>query len=243
MIKLTNISKQFQVPKERRTTLKESILNFYKPKKHRPLHALRNISLEIKKGESIGIIGANGSGKSTLLKILAGVYTQTTGNIETNGKISPLLELGIGFNDEMSGRDNVYLNATILGLSKPQINALYPKIIEFAGLQGFVQMKIKNYSSGMKMRLAFSIAAHVEADIYLCDEVLAVGDAAFQKKCLNVFQTLRQKEKTIILVTHDLETVKTFCDRVILLEKGEIRIDGKPEDALGIYGETTQSLP
>ncbi len=235
VIQLNNISKQFQVPLEKQTTLKEFLLQLHRRKPTRTLHALKDISININQGEILGIIGANGSGKSTLLKILAGVYTPTSGTYNVKGSISPLLELGIGFNDEMSARDNVFLNATILGMSKDHIHNLYPAIVEFSGLQDFMEMKIKNFSSGMRMRLAFSIASQVQADIYLCDEVLAVGDAEIQQKCLQTFDNLKNAAKTIILVTHDTNTAQEFCDRLILIEQGTIKAEGSPEEVVNVY--------
>lgn len=234
-IQIKNLTKQFQLPIEKKTTLKETLLTLHRPRSHRSLKTLDNVSLSIQAGEKVAIIGANGSGKSTLLKIIAGIYSPTSGTINIQGKVSPLLDLGVGFNDEMTAKDNVYLNATILGLTKPQINSLYPKIVEFAELQDFMSVKLKNFSTGMRMRLAFSIAAQIEADIYLCDEVLAVGDAAFQKKCLNFFDQLKSQNKTVILVTHDLATAQDYCDRTIFIKNGQIAAEGHPAEVIPKY--------
>lgn len=235
MIILKNVNKHFRVPTERKTTLKEFFTSPFRSSNYQKFHALKSINLHIKAGETIGIIGANGSGKSTLLKILAGIYHPDSGDAQVNGTISPLLELGIGFNNELSARNNVFLNATIIGIPQAQIKKLYPQIVEFAGLEKFMNMKIKNFSSGMRMRLAFAIASQVEADIYLCDEVLAVGDNEFQQKSLQTFNNLKDAGKTIVLVTHDLATAQHYCDRLILISKGQITAEGKPAEVVRFY--------
>lgn len=189
--------------------------------RHGDFKALDNINFEVKKGEFFGIVGRNGSGKSTLLKILAGVYTPTKGAVTINGRLTPFIELGVGFNPELSGRDNVYLNAALLGFSRKQTDAMYDDIVVFAELKDFMDVKLKNYSSGMQVRLAFSVAIRAESDILLIDEVLAVGDAAFQRKCFDYFRLLKSKNTTVIFVSHDMESVKEFCDRAILITKGE----------------------
>ena len=197
--------------------------------------ALKDVNLHINMGEFIGIIGKNGSGKSTLLKLIANIYSPTKGDIYINGSISPFLELGIGFNGDLSARENVYLNGVILGLSRQQIDNLYKKIVQFAGLEDFMEMKLKNFSSGMQVRLAFSIASSVDANIYLCDEVLAVGDIDFQKKCLRTFEDLKKAGKTIVFVSHDLDTIKQFCTKTYLLEKGRVVKEGATEDVVDYY--------
>ncbi len=234
-IKLTNVHKTFNIPRERQDTLKEKFVNFHRRVHMEKFEALNDINLEVNKGEFVGIIGKNGSGKSTLLKIMANIYTPTKGRIVTNGLISPFLELGIGFNGELSARENVYLNGVILGLSRPQIDSLYKKIVQFAELEDFMEMKLKNFSSGMQVRLAFSIASIVDADIYLCDEVLAVGDIDFQKKCLKTFKELKLAGKTIIFVSHDLDTIKQFCTKTYLLQKGRIVKEGHTDEVVDAY--------
>jgi len=197
--------------------------------------ALKDINFEIKKGEFFGIVGRNGSGKSTLLKILAGVYTPTTGAVTVNGNLTPFIELGVGFNPELSGRDNVYLNGALLGFNRKQMDEMYDDIVEFAELKDFMDTKLKNYSSGMQVRLAFSVAIRAESDILLIDEVLAVGDAAFQQKCFNYFEKLKKNRQTVIFVTHDMESVRRFCNRALYLEKGVLKDIGKTTKIADMY--------
>lgn len=184
--------------------------------------ALKDISFEIKKGEFFGIVGRNGSGKSTLLKIIAGIYTPSLGAVQVRGSLTPFIELGVGFNPELSGRDNVFLNGALLGFTRKQVEVMYEDIVEFAELKEFMNMKLKNYSSGMQVRLAFSVAIRAESDILLIDEVLAVGDSAFQKKCFDYFEKLKQDKKTVILVTHDMASVERFCDKVLVIDKSKM---------------------
>ncbi len=235
VIVVKNVSKTFLVPHEKISTLKGIFTNLFKKNSHDVLHALKDISFEIKKGEFFGIVGRNGSGKSTLLKILAGVYTGDTGSMKINGAISPFLELGIGFNPELSGRDNIYLNATVLGMSKKEIDEKFNDIVTFSELERFIDQKLKNYSSGMQMRLAFSVAIHTNRDILLMDEVLAVGDSNFQSKCINEFMKHRALGRTIVFVTHDMYTVQKYCDRAMLLRNGSIVKIGLPEDVCNEY--------
>lgn len=234
-IKLTNVSKKFKIPHEKRDTLKESFINFYRRREYIDLDALKDVDLEVNEGEFLGIIGRNGSGKSTLLKLLANIYTPTSGDIKIDGEISPFLELGVGFNGDLSARENIYLNGVILGMSRPQIDSMYKNIVQFAELEDYMEMKLKNFSSGMQMRLAFAIASSANADVYLCDEILAVGDREFQKKCLKVFDDLKKQGKTIVLVSHDLDLVEKFCDRAVLLEKGKVVKDGKASEVIEHY--------
>lgn len=240
-IKLTNVHKTFNIPRERQDTLKEKFVNFHRRVNMEEFEALNDINLEVKKGEFIGIIGKNGSGKSTLLKIMANIYSPTKGRIVTSGLISPFLELGIGFNGELSARENVYLNGIILGLSRPQIDLMYKKIVQFAELEDFMEMKLKNFSSGMQVRLAFSIASTVDADIYLCDEVLAVGDMDFQKKCLQTFEDLKHAGKTIVFVSHDLDAIKQFCTKSYLLQKGRVVKEGPTDEVIEHYVQANLS--
>jgi len=234
-IKVENLSKTFEIPHEKISTLRGAFVSAFHQKTYETLLALDNISFEIKKGEFFGIIGRNGSGKSTLLKILANIYAADHGQLKINGRISPFLELGIGFNPELSGKDNIYLNAIVLGLTRQQVNEKYKRIVAFSELSRFIDQKIKNYSSGMQVRLAFSVAIHANRDILLMDEVLAVGDENFQKKCLKVFEKFRREKKTIILVTHDLETARQYCDRIMLMRKGRIEMIGEPEKVIHKY--------
>lgn len=234
-ISMKNVSKRFVIPHDKTTTLKGAFINLFHNNDSEIFEALKDISLEIKKGEFFGIIGRNGSGKSTLLKILAGIYTTDTGSVKIDGRISPFLELGIGFNPELSGRDNVYLNATVLGLTKKQIDEKFDSIIAFSELERFIDQKLKNYSSGMSVRLAFSVAIHANREILLMDEVLAVGDANFQQKCLNEFIKYREQGKTVILVTHSNEVVEKYCDRAILIRNGEIQKIGNTKEVVGEY--------
>ena len=230
-----NVSKEFNIPHERINTLKSAFINIFRKNTYESFYALKDISFEVKKGEFFGIIGRNGSGKSTLLKILAGVYTKDKGTIKINGLVSPFLELGIGFNPELSGRDNIYLNATILGLSEKEIDEKLDSIIAFSELERFIDQKVKNYSSGMQVRLAFSVAIHANREILLMDEVLAVGDSNFQSKCLGEFNRYKEMGKTVILVTHDVGTIQRYCDRAMLLRNGEIVKIGKAEEVGNEY--------
>lgn len=234
-IEVQNVSKKFILYHQRRDSVRENFFHFFRKGSFEVFYALKNISFEIKKGEFFGIIGRNGSGKSTLLKILAGVYCSDAGAIHVSGKISPFLELGVGFNGELSARDNIFLNGTILGLSKKQIEDRFNEIIHFSELERFVDTKLKNYSSGMYARLAFSLAIQVDADILIMDEVLAVGDADFQKKCFAVFEELKKAGKTIILVSHALENIEKFCDRALLLDNGKMSCIGPANEVLQKY--------
>lgn len=220
VIEAKNISKTFRLPHEKISTVRGAFVNLLNRKTFEELKALDDISFEVKKGEFFGIIGRNGSGKSTLLKILAGIYQPNKGKIKIQGQISPFLELGIGFNGELSGKDNVHLNATILGLSRKQIKEKFDDIVAFSELERFIDQKVKNYSSGMQVRLAFSVAIHANRDILLMDEVLAVGDGNFQKKCYEYFNQIKGK-KTVLFVSHDMENMKKFCERTLVLNDGK----------------------
>lgn len=229
-IKVNGVSKTFTIPHEKISTLRGAFVSAFKPKTYEKFKALDNISFEVKKGEFFGIIGRNGSGKSTLLKILAGIYQpDKSGKVAINGRISPFLELGIGFNPELSGRDNIYLNAAVLGLTHKQIDEKFNDIVRFSELGRFIDQKVKNYSSGMQVRLMFSVAIHANREILLMDEVLAVGDTNFQSKCLTEFNRYKDLGKTVILVTHDIATIQRYCDRAMLLRNGKIEMIGDPE--------------
>ncbi|HCU01347.1 TPA: ABC transporter ATP-binding protein, partial [Candidatus Nomurabacteria bacterium] len=230
-----NVSKTFRIPHEKITSVKGAVTSLFKSGGYEEFKALDDVSFEVKKGEFFGIIGRNGSGKSTLLKILAGIYQADSGKVAIDGMISPFLELGIGFNPELSGRDNVYLNATVLGMTKKQIDAKFDDIVKFSELERFIDQKLKNYSSGMQVRLAFSVSIHANRDILLMDEVLAVGDTNFQSKCLEEFNKYREMGRTVIIVTHDISVVERYCSRAMLLRNGKIVKLGKANEVANEY--------
>jgi ABC-2 type transport system ATP-binding protein len=241
-IKVENVSKTFKLPHEKNSSIKSAAINFYKRKKGYELQrALNNVSFEVKKGEFFGIVGQNGSGKSTLLKLLAGIYTPTSGAITVNGSLTPFIELGVGFNPELTGRGNVFLNGALLGFSRKQMEAMYDGIVQFAELERFMDQKLKNYSSGMQVRLAFSIAIRAQSDILVLDEVLAVGDEAFQQKCFSVFEKYKAEKKTIVLVTHDMGTVERFCDKALMLQDGNVTKIGSPKTIAHLYSEINKA--
>ena len=234
-IKVENLYKNFKIPHEKHTSLKSATLNVFKRKKYTLHKAAVDINFEVKKGEFFGIIGQNGCGKSTLLKMLAKIYVPDKGKITINGKLSPFLELGVGFNPELSARDNIYLNGVILGLTRKEIDNKLNEIIAFSELEEFIDQKLKNFSSGMQVRLAFSVAIQAHADILLVDEVLAVGDAEFQKKCFDVFRDLKKKGKTIVFVSHGMNSIEEFCDRVMLINDAKIVDIGEPKRVIYSY--------
>lgn len=228
-IKAEKVNKTFKLPHEKQNSVKGMLLSSFKGRRtFEKQQVLKNISFDIKKGEFFGIVGRNGSGKSTLLKLLAGIYTPDSGLIQVNGKLTPFIELGVGFNPELTGRENVFLNGALLGFDRKEMLTMYDEIVEFAELEKFMDQKLKNYSSGMQVRLAFSIAIRANTEILVLDEVLAVGDAAFQNKCYKYFDDLKSKGKTVLLVTHDMGSVERFCDRALLIESGIIKNIGKP---------------
>ena len=235
VISVKNLHKSFRLPTERAAGLKQAIFNRLKGVKGYTEHkVLRGISFDVHRNEFVGIVGRNGSGKSTLLKTLAKIYFPEKGTVEINGTLVPFIELGVGFNPELSGRENVYLNGALLGFSNKEMDAMYDQIVDFAELRPFMDQKLKNFSSGMQVRLAFSIAIRAKGDILLLDEVLAVGDAAFQQKCENYFTSIKGNQ-TVILVTHDMGNVRKFCDRAILIENGKITNEGSPEKVAKAY--------
>ena len=237
-VQAAHVGKRFVLPHHHFSTLKERVLHPFAARGSADeFVALDDVSLAVKQGEFFGIVGRNGSGKSTLLKCLAGIYAIDSGAIEVNGRLSPFIELGVGFNPELSARDNVLINAIMLGLSRREARARFDEIIEFAELEEFVDLKLKNYSSGMSVRLGFSVAIQVEAEVLLVDEVLAVGDAAFQQKCYDAFDLLKSEGRTILYVTHDMSTVERFCDRGLVLERGRIADEGPPEQITNTYNE------
>jgi ABC-type polysaccharide/polyol phosphate transport system ATPase subunit len=237
MLAARGVHKRFKIPEERSHTLKERALHPLRRSRHEQLHALKDISFAVEPGEFFGIVGRNGSGKSTLLKCLAGIYRTDAGRIWCNGRMSTFIELGVGFNPDLAAFENVALNGIMLGLSPREARARYERVIEFAELEEFQDLKLKNYSSGMHVRLAFSVAIQVDAAILLIDEVLAVGDAAFQQKCFDVFNRMREEGRTIVFVTHDMGAVTRFCHRAMLLERGELVSIGDPRDVADRYLE------
>lgn len=238
-ISFKNVTKKFYLQEDK--TFKELIPNILGGKGWaKKLTVLSDISFDIKKGETVGIVGKNGAGKSTILKIIAGVTYPTTGQVHISGKVAPLIELGAGFHSELSGYENIFLNGAILGMHKKEIMSQVENIIAFSELGEFIHVPVKKYSSGMYMRLGFSVAIHTFASILLIDEVLSVGDTAFQKKCLDYLQEVKKaKDKTIIFVSHNEEAVEEFCDRAILLNKGKVVVDDKPQSVFHEYHKIT----
>jgi ABC-type polysaccharide/polyol phosphate transport system ATPase subunit len=235
VIKVENLTKTFRIPHERRDTLKEYLFNMLTPCDYEEFNAVSNLSFEVNAGEFVGIIGSNGAGKSTLLKLISGVLPPDSGEVKVVGRIAPFLELGVGFEPELSGRDNIYLYGTLLGLTRGEIESRYDDILRFSSLERFVDQKMKNYSSGMQMRLGFAVTAHVDADIFLIDEVLAVGDAEFQKKCLDKMNELKSQHKTIVFISHNLNLVKKECDRIAWLMGGKIKVGNTNEEIVRAY--------
>lgn len=236
-ISVKGLSKTFQLPHQKIDSVRSAFVNLFAKNTYEEFKALDDVSFDVHKGEFIGILGHNGSGKSTLLKCLAGVYTPDEGKVQVNGRISPFLELGIGFNPELSGRDNIYLNATILGLSKKEIDQKFDEIVAFSEIGQFIDQQVKNYSSGMRSRLAFSVSVHANREILLMDEVLAVGDARFKDKCMEHFESYKNQGKTVILVTHSMGTVREHCDSAILLHEGKVVDVGEPNTVADHYIE------
>jgi len=234
-ITVRDVSKAFRLPHEHRTTFKEHFLHPFKQVDYEMNDALTKVSFEVDEGEFFGIVGPNGSGKSTLLKILAGIYPPATGEVQLRGMLSPFIELGVGFNPELTARDNVRINATLLGLSKAELREQYDVIVEFSELARFMDQKLKNFSSGMQVRLAYSIAIQARFDILLLDEVLAVGDQEFQEKCFDTFSRFIAERKTIVFVSHDLESVRRYCDRAMLLTHGSVTRIGPPDEVVDLY--------
>jgi lipopolysaccharide transport system ATP-binding protein len=237
-VELESVSKRYLLDPEHPMKLKDIARPLSLVRKVRakdPFWALRDITLSVPEGQILGIIGHNGSGKSTLLKILARITEPTTGEVELRGRVGSLLEVGTGFHGELSGRENIYLNGAILGMRRREIQRKFDEIVDFAGVAQFIDTPVKHYSSGMYMRLAFAVAAHMETEILLVDEVLAVGDADFQEKCFEHFGALRERNTTIIIVTHNVDSLMDFADRVIMLDHGRIKLDGGPFDVVTEY--------
>lgn len=241
IVEIVGVTKTFRIPIESVNMFKQKVVGFLLRKKgYRDFTPLKNVSFSIEEGDFFGIVGKNGSGKSTLLKLIAGIYTPNKGHIRTKGKLVPFIELGVGFNPELSGRDNVYLNGALLGFSRKEVDEMYDDIVDFAEMHDFMEERLKNYSSGMQVRLAFSIAIKAKGDILMLDEVLAVGDEAFQKKCYAYFDKLKRENKTVILVTHDMGAVERFCNKAVLIENGKVKIQGKPHIVAAAYSMSNQ---
>lgn len=237
VLSVNHVGKYFKLPTEQATGLKQLVINWAKGiKGYKEQHVLRDINFEVRQGDFFGIVGRNGSGKSTLLKLISGIYVPDSGTIQVNGKLVPFIELGVGFNPELTGRENVYLNGALLGFTRDEIDAMYDDIVEFAELEEFMDQKLKNYSSGMQVRLAFSVAIQAKGDILVLDEVLAVGDEAFQRKCDDFFAHVKHDPtKTVILVTHDMSAVKKYCNKAILIKDGVIIASGNKDDVADRY--------
>ena len=233
VIKFSNVSKKFK--RGRKLLLKEALVDIFKPGVTEEFWALKNISFQVPRGETLGIIGPNGSGKSTILKLIAGVMVPNGGSIDVNGEIAPLIEIGAGFHPELTGRENIYLNGSILGLKKEEINNRFDEIVSFAELAEFIDTPVKHYSSGMYVRLGFSIAINTKPDILLVDEILSVGDESFRKRCMMRMKDFQKGGTTIVFVSHNLDTVRSFCSRVIHIEQGNIESIGDPSDVIGVY--------
>jgi ABC-type polysaccharide/polyol phosphate transport system ATPase subunit len=236
-IEVAGVSKSFRIPHEQRTFLREYFVHPFRHVSYERNEALRGVSFTVAQGEFFGVIGANGSGKSTLLRILAGIYVPDSGVVRVNGLLSPFIELGVGFNLELTARDNIRINGTLAGLTKVELEDRFDEILAFAELERFVDQKLKNYSSGMLVRLAYSIAIQIPFDVLLLDEVLAVGDEAFQEKCFVTFERFKEEGKTVVFVSHALQLMERFCDRVLLLQRGEVQIVGPPSDVVDVYRE------
>jgi ABC-2 type transport system ATP-binding protein len=237
-IKIQNVDKTFRLPHEKKSSVKSIFTSIGKRggSSYELQQALKDISLEVKKGEFFGIVGRNGSGKSTLLKIIAGIYRPNSGSVKVSGRLVPFIELGVGFNPELTGRENVYLNGALMGFSSNEVDRKYDAIVDFAELERFMDQKLKNYSSGMQVRLAFSVATILaESDILLIDEVLAVGDADFQRKCFEYFKKLKKEKKTVIFVSHDMAAVREYCDNAVLIDKSKIIFKGTAQEASKEY--------
>jgi ABC-type polysaccharide/polyol phosphate transport system ATPase subunit len=235
VIEARGVEKTFRIPQQPMDTLKERAMHPLSGRQVRELHALRGIDFDVHEGEFFGIVGRNGSGKSTLLKIMSGIYRADRGRIRMAGRLAPFIELGVGFNPELTSRENVVLNGVMMGLGRREARRRLDQVLDFAELHDFVDLKLKNYSSGMMVRLAFAVMVEADADIMLVDEVLAVGDAAFAQKCMDVFREKRRAGRTLVLVTHDMATVQGFCDRAMLIHDGEQRYIGDPQEAAMRY--------
>jgi len=239
IVEISKLTKSFKIPLEASSGVKQQLIKILKGRKgYRVFSPLKDISFTINEGDFFGIVGRNGSGKSTLLKTIAGIYTPNSGNVKVHGSLVPFIELGVGFNPELTGRENIFLNGALLGFSHEEMESMYSAIVEFAELEDFMEERLKNYSSGMQVRLAFSIAIRAHADILLLDEVLAVGDEAFQKKCYSYFDKLKREKRTVILVTHDMAAVERFCTKAVFIEDGHVKMIGKPYRIAAAYSRS-----
>ncbi|WP_019806049.1 ABC transporter ATP-binding protein, partial [Streptococcus mutans] len=235
-VKVDHVSKYFKLPVESTQSLRTALVNRFKGiKGYKKQHVLRDIDFEVEKGDFFGIVGRNGSGKSTLLKIISQIYVPEQGKVTVDGKLVSFIELGVGFNPELTGRENVYMNGAMLGFTTEEVDTMYQDIVDFAELQDFMNQKLKNYSSGMQVRLAFSVAIKAQGDVLILDEVLAVGDEAFQRKCNDYFLERKNSGKTTILVTHDMAAVKKYCNKAVLIDDGLIKAIGEPDDVANQY--------
>ena len=239
IVEISKLTKSFKIPLEASSGVKQQLINILKGRKgYRVFTPLKDISFTINEGDFFGIVGRNGSGKSTLLKTIAGIYAPNSGSVKVHGSLVPFIELGVGFNPELTGRENIFLNGALLGFSHEEMESMYSAIVEFAELEDFMEERLKNYSSGMQVRLAFSIAIRAHADILLLDEVLAVGDEAFQKKCYSYFDKLKREKRTVILVTHDMAAVERFCTKAAFIEDGHVKMIGKPYRIAAAYSRS-----
>ncbi len=241
-ISVENVTQRFRVFQERPDSIRALFAKFFRHEiQVHDFDAVKNVSLQVGRGEMVGIVGRNGSGKSTLLKVVAGVYRPTLGHVTVNGTIAPMIELGAGFHSELTGRENVLMNGLLLGYSKRQMKEREQSIIEFAEIGDFIDAPVKQYSSGMYMRLAFAVAIEVDPDILLVDEILAVGDMGFQEKCFERLKRFREAKKTILFVTHNVSDIETYCDRALLLDQGHLMLDGKPHEVIEMYKAITDA--
>jgi ABC-2 type transport system ATP-binding protein len=236
MLVVSDLYKSFKLPTEKASGLKQAVVNFFKGVKgFKKFEVLKGLDFVVEEGDFYGIVGRNGAGKSTLLKLISQIYTPDQGGVTVNGSLVPFIELGVGFNHDLTGRENIYLNGALLGFSEQEMNEMYDEIVEFSELEEFMHQKLKNYSSGMQVRLAFSIAIKADADILVLDEILAVGDEAFQRKCNDYFKSLKENHKTVILVTHSMGSVVEYCNKAILIDGGKIVASGDPQDVANQY--------
>ena len=236
-----DVSKRFRIPLDRSSTLKYRVTHWRSAARYRDFFALHDVSFDVPEGQFLGITGPNGCGKSTLLKCLTRIYEPDTGRVEINGEVSAFLELGVGFHPELTARENVFLAGAVIGMTRTQLASKIDAMLHFAELEEFAELKLKNYSSGMQVRLAFTVAILAKAEILLMDEVLAVGDASFQAKCFDVFSRFKREGKTIVLVSHDLGILDKYCDRVLLMQHGRIIRDGPAAEVTGFYRSLTES--
>jgi ABC-type polysaccharide/polyol phosphate transport system ATPase subunit len=244
IIEVSGVSKAFRLPSVRRSTLREHVLDFFRPRAWTTLQVLDRVSFDVKSGETLGIMGRNGSGKSTLLKIVAGIFPPDAGRVAAHAPVTPILELGVGWNPELDAIDNIYLLGTVMGLSVKAIRGLIDEILQFAELERFAKLQVQHYSSGMAARLAFSVAFAAVRDILLLDEIFAVGDAGFKQRCEDRLHGLQKAGHTVVIVSHDPEVIARFCNRALLLDGGRVVVDGRPDEVSGQYIETlTERTP